>query len=71
MCTFRGDRTVQVCDLAIGHVRETAKESFGDSVRCTPIEGGGTLVEADIDVDPEMFGERTRAAIAAAETAAT
>ena len=71
MCSFRDDRTVQVCDLAIGHVRETVKESFGDSVRCTPIEGGGTLVEADSDVDPEIFGERTRAAIAAAQTAAT
>ncbi len=70
MCTFSDDRTVQVCDLAIGHVRDAMHETFGDTVRFTALEGGGTLVQADRDVDPDVFGERTRAAIAAAQTAA-
>jgi hypothetical protein len=67
MCTFRDERTVQVCDMAIGQVRQEVKATFGDAVICTHVEGGGTLVQAGPDVDPKLFGERTRAAIAAAQ----
>ena len=70
MCSFKDDRSVQVCDLAIGHVRADVQKTFGDIVQFTSLEGGGTLVRADRDVDPDVFGERTRAAIAAAQSAA-
>jgi hypothetical protein len=66
MCTFRDERTIQVCDVAIGRVREAVKETFGDTVRFTALEGGATLLEADTDLDPKVFGECTRAAITAA-----
>ena len=58
MCTFKDERTVQICDVATGHVRQAVEESFGDQVRCTALESGGTLVQADPDVDANAFGER-------------
>jgi hypothetical protein len=67
MCTFRDEATVQVCDVAIGHVREAVATTFGDAVSCTALDEGGTLVQAASGVDLEVFGERTRAAIAAAQ----
>jgi len=69
MCTFKDERTVQVCDLAISQVRQAVEEAFGDLVRCTALESGGTLVQVESGVDSEAFGERARAAIAAAQTA--
>ena len=69
MCTFKDERTVQVCDLTIGQVRQAVEESFGDLVRCTVMGSGGTLVQAESGLDSKAFGERVRAAIAAAQTA--
>ena len=69
MCTFNDERSVQVCDVAIGTVREAVEESFGELVHRTALSTGGTLVQADPGVDAEAFGQRARAAIAAAQTA--
>jgi hypothetical protein len=69
MCTFRDELNVQVCDVAIGHVREVVEATFGDAVSCTALQGGGTLVHAEQGVDMELFGARTREAIAAAQAA--
>ncbi|GAC1329099.1 MAG: hypothetical protein NVSMB2_28260 [Chloroflexota bacterium] len=67
MCDFKDERTVQVCDVAIDHVRRVVHAEFGDKVRYTTLDGEGTLVRADADVDADAFGERARAAIAAAQ----
>ena len=71
MCTFHDERTLQVCDQAIGQVRAAVAATFGDAVTCTHLEGEGTLVQAGADVDVALFGERTRAAIAAAQDTAS
>jgi hypothetical protein len=70
MCTFQDDRTVMVCDVAIGRVREEVQTAFGtDRVRCTVVEGQGNLVQAEPGVDVEQFGVRVRAAIDDAQRA--
>lgn len=67
MCTFHDERTVMICDVAIGRVKKDLGKSFGDRVRYTPVAGQGTLVEAEAAVDERAFTEITRAAIAAAQ----
>lgn len=69
MCTFKNERTVLVCDVAIGRVRQELVKAFGDRVRCTPIDGEGTLVEVAPDVDGHQFTDLARAAIDAAQRA--
>jgi hypothetical protein len=71
MCTFHDERTVQVCDLAIANVRAVVQATFGAAVTCTPRDGAGTFVQAGSGVDLTLFGEQTRAAIAAAQRSAT
>lgn len=67
MCTFKDERTVLVCDVAIGHVRRNLEKTFGNRVRYTPVEGQGTLVEAEGNVDGRPFTAIARAAIAEAQ----
>lgn len=67
MCIFKTDRAVLVCDVAIGHVRKEVTAAFGARVRYTPVEGQGTLVEAEPDIDTERFNAVTRDAILAAQ----
>lgn len=67
MCTFKDERNVLVCDVAIGHVRREVEALFGRAVRLAPIEGEGTLVTADATVSADEFATVTRAAIAAAQ----
>jgi hypothetical protein len=67
MCTFQSERAVLVCDEAIGRVRRDVTGVLGKRVRFTPVEGQGTLVQADQMVDFEVFGAVARAAIAAAQ----
>lgn len=70
MCTFKDDRTVMVCDVAIGRVREELQEALGrDDVRYTVVDGQGTLVEAVPEADTESFADRVRAAIADVQAA--
>jgi hypothetical protein len=68
MCTFKDERTVLVCDVAIGRVRAAidATVTARDSVRYTVVDGQGTLVEAEHGVDVQQFTVATQAAIAAA-----
>lgn len=70
MCTFHGERKVQVCDVAIGHVMaELAADFGGGTVRYTHMEGEGTLVEAvDESVDAACFQQLVRNGMAAAES---
>lgn len=55
MCTFKDERTVLVCDVAIRRVRQEIDPVFDDSVRYTTIEGKGTLVEAATGQEAEQF----------------
>jgi hypothetical protein len=67
MCTFKSKREVLVCDVAIGRVREDVTAAFGARVRYTPVEGQGTLIEAEPDIDADQFNALTREAIAAVQ----
>lgn len=66
MCTFHSDKEVQVCDVAIDHVKAQLA-SEGEAVRFTHLEGEGTLVQAVGDVDLGLFEQRVRNGMAAAE----
>lgn len=67
MCTFKDERTVLVCDVAIGRLKKDLATTLGDRVRYTPVEGQGTLVEADSDVDGQAFEAIARTAIEEAQ----
>jgi hypothetical protein len=69
MCTFKDERTVQVCDVAIEQVRHELQASFGEKVHYTHVAGEGTIVQASEDVDATLFNTRAQAAIAAAQQA--
>jgi hypothetical protein len=69
MCTFKDEQTIQVCDVAIGYVRERLHETFGEVIHYTTVEGQGTLVQAPSTVDPARFQSATREAIAQAQNA--
>lgn len=72
MCTFKDERTVVVCDVAIGQVRRAMEDAFdgGDGVRYTVVDGQGTLVEAVPSVDAQQFLATTQAAMAAVQAGA-
>jgi hypothetical protein len=69
MCRFEDERTVMVCDVAIGHVRAAAGRAFGAAVGFTVVDGEGTRVEAGPGVDEGLFGGEVRTAIDAAQAA--
>jgi hypothetical protein len=69
MCTFKDERTVLVCDVAIGRVKEDLGATFDDGVRYTVVDGTGTLVEVGQDVDAARFTALARKAIAQAHVA--
>lgn len=69
MCTFHGETEVQVCDVAIEHVRARLASDLDTPVRYTHLEGEGTMVQAIGDsVDPERFQQLVRRGMAAAES---
>lgn len=68
MCTFKDERTVLVCDVAIGRVKKDLGSAFGGRVRYTPIEGQRTLVEAEPAVDGGAFTDIARAAVQASQS---
>jgi hypothetical protein len=70
VCTFTGERTALVCDLAIDRVRRELANQFARGITFTHVDYQPTLVEAAPDVDPETFQATVRAASAAAQTAA-
>ncbi len=67
MCTFNHEAAVTVCDVAIDRVRSDLEDTFPGGVRFTHLEGAGTLVEADSDLEPAQFGIVIKAAIARAQ----
>lgn len=67
MCTFNHETAVTVCDVAIGPVRSNLEEAFPGAIRFTHLEGAGTLVEADSDLEPVRFAAVVKRAIAQAE----
>ena len=69
MCTFKDERTVMVCDVAIGRVQKELRGAFGDRVRFTPADGQGTLVEAEPTVDDAQFVAIAQASITASQAA--
>jgi len=69
MCTFKDERTVLVCDVAIGRVQNQLGDAFGDQVRYTVVPGQGTLVVADPAVDGPRFTALAQATIAASQDA--
>lgn len=60
MCTFRSERAVIVCDVAIASVRDELADRVGGEVSYTVRHGEGTLVEAGDGVDPATFAEAVR-----------
>ena len=66
MCTFKSDREVVVCDVAIGAVKARLETDLGGAVRYTVIHGQGTLVEADSGVDGHRFEPLVRTGMTAA-----
>jgi hypothetical protein len=69
MCIFKDEQTVQVCDVAIGYVRERLQEAFGNDIQYTTVPGQGTLVQAPSTVDSDRFQLAAREAIAQAQGA--
>jgi len=67
MCTFEDDRTVEVCDVAIGRVRAELDRRFAGSVAHVHREGAPTLVAAGPDVSASEFRSEAERAIAAAQ----
>ncbi|HEX2053071.1 MAG TPA: hypothetical protein VHJ78_05000 [Actinomycetota bacterium] len=68
MCTFHEETKVQVCDVAIGHVKSELASGLDAPVRYTHMEGEGTMVEAVGEgVDAARFQELVRNGMAAAE----
>jgi len=68
VCTFHSDTEVQVCDVAIGHVKAELTAQ-GDAIRYTHLEGEGTLVRVVGDgVNPALFEKLVRNGMAAAES---
>jgi hypothetical protein len=55
MCRYLDERHAMVCDVAIGRVREATTDQFGRHVRFTLVEGEGTRVEVDDDIDFDQF----------------
>jgi hypothetical protein len=69
MCTFHSDREVQVCDVAIPHVKAELAGDLAGAVRFTHLEGEGTLVQVvEENVDPALFEKLVRNGMAAAES---
>ena len=67
MCTFNHEAAVTVCDLAIDPVRSDLEDAFPGAIWFTHLEGAGTLVEANPDLGPAIFGSVIKAAIARAQ----
>jgi len=67
MCTFKDERTVMVCDVAIGRVKDALGEAFDAGVQYTVVDGEGTRVEAEHGVDAAEFIALSRSAIAQAQ----
>lgn len=63
MCTFRSDREVEVCDVAIGSVEARLAAELGGEVEFTRIEGQPTLLVAAHAVDAERFRSLVNAGI--------
>ncbi len=66
MCDFKNDRTVMVCDVAIGHIRNELQKAAVEGVKFTHVDWEGTLVEADPEIDVDAFTQAVRAGIAEA-----
>jgi hypothetical protein len=66
MCTFKSERQVMVCDIAIGKVRAATESAFGHEICFTVVDGEGTLVEAPAEVDAARFDAIVLDAIAIA-----
>jgi hypothetical protein len=60
MCTFKSERAVVVCDVAIDHVRGQMGDLFAAGITYQAAEGGGTLVEAHRSVPAEAFEQAVR-----------
>lgn len=67
MCTFNHEAAVTVCDVAIDRVRSDLEDASPGAIRVTLLEGAGTLVEADADLEPARFGIVIKAGIARAQ----
>ncbi len=66
MCTFKNERQVMVCDIAIRKVRAATESAFGHEICFTVVDGEGTLVEAPAEVDAARFDAIVLDAIAIA-----
>jgi hypothetical protein len=69
VCTFRNDGRVMVCDVAIGDVKDLLTADLGETIKYTPVDGQGTLLEAAAAIDVNRFEELVRTGIARSDAA--
>lgn len=65
MCTFESERSVVVCDIAIGRVTENLGPELEEHVRYEIIDGRSTRVEAADQVAVDRFVALVRQGIEA------
>lgn len=68
MCTVEHERSMVVCDVAIGRVRQELEDTFADGVTYAVVAGCGTRVQAAPSVDAQRFTEVVQHAIAASQS---
>ena len=69
MCTLEDDRTVQVCDIAIGSVRAELECKFAGSLTYVHRDGEPTRIVAGGGVSAAEFRSSAERAIARAQPA--
>jgi hypothetical protein len=58
-----------VCDVAIGDVKDLLTADLGETIKYTPVDGQGTLLEAAAAIDVNRFEELVRTGIARSDAA--
>ena len=69
MCTVENERSVVICDVAIGRVQQELSKAFVEGITYDVVEGRGTRVQANATVDARGFATVVQHAIADAQSA--
>ncbi len=68
MCTFKTDREVTLCEVAIENVRAQVSAGLDSPIRVMVVDGRGTPVGAGADLDAHLLsGQPVRTGIADAD----
>jgi hypothetical protein len=69
MCAVENERSVVICDVAIGRVQQDLSELFVQRITYEVVAGRGTRVQANATVDAQEFTAAVQHAIADAQSA--